>query len=210
MARVSQERAGRGSAHEQRSTEEERTADDRGARLADHPRQGASQREADPAPVVSTEKRHQSQEADSQAEPKRAHVEKLAAREHQASDGEQREREHVCGVAHDLPERVGEPRANRATVETEVEDHGEHQSERCQCEPEELVLAVRARPLRPFLDACGDAWPKRPPLPAARHGAWFAAARRAPPRLLIARYPSEEIRSTSRSKKAVVSRSTPT
>ena len=66
-------------------------------------------------------------------------------------------------------ESIREPRSHRASVETQVEDDREHEAERGQREPEELVLAVRAGALRPFLDACGDAWPKRPLPPPARH-----------------------------------------
>ena len=39
-------------------------------------------------------------------------------------------------------EHVGEPRADRAAVEAEVEDRGEHEPECDEREPEKLVLVL--------------------------------------------------------------------
>ena len=87
------------------------------------------------------------------AEPERPDVEEVAAREQEAAERDERDREHVGGVADDVRQHIREPRADRAPVEAEVEDRGEDEAEGEQREPEKLVLVLRACPLRPLLHA---------------------------------------------------------
>ena len=172
VPRAAQDRARRRAAHEERASDEQRGSHDHRAGAADQAGESAADCEADPAPVVvAAEERHQAEEPHSQTEPKRPHVEEVAAREHEATDDEEPEREHICCVAEHGTERIGEPGADRAAVETEVEDGGEHEAERGQAEPEQLVLVLRAGTARrPLPYARGDARTKRPLPPAtARH-----------------------------------------
>ncbi len=71
----------------------------------------------------------------------------------QSTEGDERDREHVGGIADDARQSVGEPGADGAAVEPEVEDRGEDEPEREEREAEELVLVLRALSPRPLLHA---------------------------------------------------------
>ena len=171
VARAPKDRARRGAAHEQGASEQQRAADDRRAGLADEAGQRPAESEPDVAARVAAEQRHEPEEAHTEAEPERPHVEQVAPREEQSPHAEERDREHERGATEDGVERVGEPGAHRASVEVEIEDRAQDEPERAEAEPEELALVLRLDPTRrPLLDPRGDAWPKRPLLPpAARH-----------------------------------------
>ena len=94
-------------------------------------------------------KRHEAEEADPHAEPERTDVEQVAACEQQSSERDERDRQDVGGASDDVREHSGEPRADGAAVEAEIEDRCEDEPEREQCEPEQLVLVGRALSLRP-------------------------------------------------------------
>ena len=124
------------------------------------------------------------EEAHPHPEPERPHVQQVAAREQSPPSARSASGSTYAASPDDLLERVGEPGADGAAVEAEVEDGREDEPERDEREPEELVLVVRACSPRPLLHARGDAWPKRPLLPPGSHAARRFAARRcrAPPR----------------------------
>jgi hypothetical protein len=166
-----QDRAGRGARDEEQAGDEQSAADDRRARLSDERREGAADREAEEAAGVLAEKRHETEEAHAHAEAKRTDLEEVAACEQEPAERNERDRQHVRRFSADVREDTREPRADGAAVEAEVEDRGEHEPECQEREPEQLVLVLRARALRPLLHACGDAWPKRPLLPSASHDA---------------------------------------
>ncbi len=169
VAGAPEDRAGRGARHEQESAEQKCPTDDRRAGRPDERRERSADRHPDPASRVFAEQRHEAEEAHPHAEPERADLEQLAACEQQPSEGDEREREHVRGVAHHIRQDVGEPRANGATVEAEVEDRREDEPEREQRQAEELVLVLRALSPCPLLHARRDAWTKRPLLPPSSH-----------------------------------------
>ena len=95
MACPAQDRAGRCAAYEQRAGDEQRTADDRGTRVADQTGKSPAERKADPAAAVLPEQRHETEKADADSEPERAHIEEIAAREHEPADREERQRQDV-------------------------------------------------------------------------------------------------------------------
>ncbi len=169
VAGAAENRAGRGARHEQKAAEEHGTADDRGARLADQRGERAADRHPDEAAGVLAEQRHEPEEAHPHPEPERTDVEEVAPREQQSAQAEECDGQDVRGVSDDLRQHVGEPRADGAAVEPEIEDGREDETECEQREAEELVLVLRARASRPLLHARRDAWTKRPLLPPSSH-----------------------------------------
>ncbi len=139
---ASKNRAGRRAADEERAADQERAADDGGARLSDERCERPAEREPEEAARVLAEDGHEAEEADPHPEPERPDVEQVAPREHEAAQGEQRQRKHVRGVPEERVERVGQPGAHGAAVEADVEDRGEDEPERAEREPEELVLVL--------------------------------------------------------------------
>ena len=169
VTRATENRARRGACHEKETAEEHGAADDRGARLADQRGERAADRHPDEAAGVLAEQRHEPEEAHPHPEPERTDVEQVASREQQAAKAEECDRQDVGSVSDDLREHVGEPRADGAAVEPEIEDGREDETECEQREAEELVLVLRARASRPLLHARRDAWTKRPLLPPSSH-----------------------------------------
>ena len=153
VAGAAQDRARRCSADEQEARQQKRAADDRGARVADERGERAADREPDEAARVLAQQGHEAEEPDPHAEPEGTDVEQVAAREQQPSERDQRDRQDVGGASHDVREHSGEPGADGATVEAEIQDRREDEPEREQGEPEQLVLVGRARSLRPLLHA---------------------------------------------------------
>ena len=102
VASATQDRARGGARHEQEPREEQRAADDRRAGLPDERSERAADGHADPATGVLAEERHEAEEAHPHAQPERANVQKVAAREQEPAERDERDRQHVGGVADDL------------------------------------------------------------------------------------------------------------
>ena len=124
VARAPEDRAGRGAADEEQTRRE--AARRRRSQRRSRPmraRQRAADREPDQAAVVLAEERHQAEEA----RPRRragtaARRGGRCARAGARPIANERERKDVGRVADDVLQHVGEPRADRAAVEAEVED----------------------------------------------------------------------------------------
>ena len=109
VTRATQDRS-RGSArHEQETADKQSAADDRRTGLPDERGERAADREADEAARVLAEERHQAEEAHSHAETERPHLEEVAAGEQQPAQRDERDGQHVRGVADDLRQHAGEP-----------------------------------------------------------------------------------------------------
>src|SRR5262249_20734821 len=145
---------------EKEARDEQRAAHDRRTRLADERSERSTDCEPDEPAGVLAEEGHESEKAHPHPEPERPDVEQVAPREQEDAESDERDRQDVGGVPDDLREDARKPRPDGPAVEAEVEDRREDESEREQCEAHQLVLVLGARPLRPLLDARGDAWPK--------------------------------------------------
>ena len=84
-------------------------SDDRRTGLPDERGQRAADREADEAARVLAEERHQAEEAHSHAETERPHLQEVAASEQEPAQRDERDGQHVRGVADDLRQHAGEP-----------------------------------------------------------------------------------------------------
>ena len=129
VARAAQERAERGAGEQQQPDRERRHPDDRRAGRAEQRREEAIELAADPA-AVRAEGEHQAEGADGEAGAERAHVDERAAGDHQGAEADERDREHVAGVADHRGDRVADRAADDPAVPAEVEQRAEEDPER--------------------------------------------------------------------------------
>ena len=182
--RPPEDRAERGAGEEQRADEQQQRAEDRRAGGADRDADGAAEHLAEIAALVAAERDHQPEGEDAEPHAERAHVDERAARDHQAADGDERDRQPPRGAADQRVEAVDERAADVAAVPADVEDAAEEEPERDEAEAPELrvVEAPRLRGLRGGLLPPGaDGFRTQRALALlARHEGPFARAAHAP------------------------------
>ena len=111
----------------------------------------SSQTAADRAAVARPQRREEAEARHCQTGAERAHVDELAARDHECADDDERHRGDVRGSSDGGGEAVGDPPADHAPAPPEVEHRRQEQSQRDEPEPDQLrVLLVLRLPLAPL------------------------------------------------------------
>ena len=144
MARPPDHRARGGAREQQRASDQRRHADDQDAGRAERDAQAERKRSADVAAVSLAERQHQAGGEDDEAGTERAHVDELAARDHQRAHDHAGGREYRARRADQRVETVGRQRAGEATAPAEVEDCGKEDADCRKAEPDQLRVLVAA------------------------------------------------------------------
>ena len=139
--------------------------------------------------VVGAEREQQPEREDDQAGAKRAHVDELAARDHQQAQHEERSGRDVRGRADRAAQAVLDGTADDTTLPAEPEERREEDPDSREDEAPELGMVVPALALLApaLLHPRGNARAQRTLTLLARHGRGFDAARYSPCRELLGR-----------------------